>query len=111
MQPNPLFRNLGMTFWAHVRTISESLGYTNRQTKQIRIYAIPEIIQTLSGMGLSTSHLISPQGEPTELAYSLQKYFEYRANALNQYVKPRLMDAERAMSVFNEMQQTLKSNF
>jgi hypothetical protein len=108
MQPNPIFSNLDKKFWANVRTISEALGYTNRQTKQIKIYETSEIMQALLNVGLGTAHL-AKDDMPTELGKLLHAYFEYRANVLNTYVGPRLMDVERAITVFTEVQSALKS--
>lgn len=107
MQPNSRFKKLDKRFWANVRTISETLGYTDRKAKQVRVYTLAEMISAMNKIGLGSSHLINQDGSPTELAILLQEYFIYRADMLNLYVEPRLMTVERAASVF----ETLRTQF
>jgi hypothetical protein len=57
MQPDPQFKYLDKRFWANVRTISEALGYTNRQTRQIKIYTLGEMAQAMLTIGLGIGHL------------------------------------------------------
>lgn len=109
MQANPRFQNLDKKFWANVRTISESLGYTDKKSRQIKVYLLDEIIRVMSSQGFSTTHLVSPDGTPTQTAHMLHSYVQYRAEALNTFVQPRLMDAERAAQTFDELRQKLNS--
>ena len=46
-------------------------------------------------------------GNGTELAVSLQGYFQHRAEILNDYVEPRLMDATRARNTFENLRSQL----
>lgn len=109
MQPDPRFRYLDKRFWANVRTISEALGYTNRQTKQIKIHTLSEMAQAMLTVGLGIDHLVRDAEIPTELGKTLHAYFEYRADVLNTYVEPRLMDVDRAVRVFEKLRKTLTS--
>jgi hypothetical protein len=109
MQPDSRFRNLDKRFWANVRTISEALGYTDKKTKQIKIYTVPELIKAMKKVGLKADHLVTPTNELTDLGAFLQSYFSYRADVLNLYVKPRLMDADQARQVFDDLRENLKS--
>jgi hypothetical protein len=109
MQPNKAFANLDKTFWANVRTISEPLGYTNRETKQIKVYSIACCISAMLNLGLNTRHLMM-DGAVTELGQTLHAYFEYRASVLNSYVEPRLMDAEQAVQLFTQLQKDLHTS-
>ena len=106
MQPNRAFANLDKTFWANVRSISEALGYTNRETKQIKVYSIAEMQQAMVNIGLDTRHLMM-DGAVTSLGQTLHAYFEYRASVLNNYVEPRLMDAGQAVQLFAELEKDL----
>jgi len=109
MQADLRYRNLDKRFWANVRTISQTLGYTNRPTKQIKVYTIAEMAYAMTRVGLGVSHLIDQSGAPTELGTMLQGYFAYRAEVLNGYVEPRLMDVEAAARLFRELQNQLHS--
>lgn len=101
MQANQRFVGLEKTFWANVRTISQAAGYTHRGTRQIKRHSVPDMMATMLALGLGTKHLYgSRRRGPTGLAKILEDYFDYRAEILNEYVEPRLMDAERAREVF-----------
>lgn len=109
MRANPLFRQVDKRFWANVRSISQTLGYTNRKTQQIRTYTTDEIKLALSKIDLQ-SHHIETDGKVTEFGEMLVAYFEYRARVLNEYVEPRLMNVARASNTFYRLQQELSSN-
>lgn len=109
MKANPEFQNLDKSFWAHVRLLSQSLGYTSRQTQQIRIYTIEDILKAMSLLQLESAHLVPAENVLTPLANQLLSYFEHRAATLNRYVEPRLMNADRASKVFGQIRQELNS--
>ena len=100
MRPDSRFTNLDKGFWANVRSISESAGYTARDIHQIKVHSITDMAAAMRKRGLDPSHIAAARTGPTELAHRLHAYFEFRANLLNTYVEPRLMDAERAANVF-----------
>jgi hypothetical protein len=105
MQPDSRFQKLDKSFWAHVRVISQKLGYTNRRTQQIRVHNVDNIIKAMHELNLQADHL----EEDTPFIDSLYAYFEYRAAILNGYVEPRLMDAERAQATFEDLRHSLRS--
>jgi hypothetical protein len=109
MQANKAFQRLDKRFWANVRSISEALGYTDKKTKQIRIYSDADMIKTMHKIGLTSDHLFT-DGKLTELGGMLQAYFIYRAEVLNNFAEPRLMDAEQASQVFLEHRARLNPN-
>ena len=106
MRPNQDFINLPKNFWANVRTISEAGGYTERSTKQVKVYSLAEMKAALHKVELGTHH-IEHNSQITELGEMLRAYFEYRAHALNTYVEPQLMDAEEAERFFFELKSKL----
>ena len=60
MQAFSEFKNVPPSFWALVKYISETLGYTYRKTKTIRTYSDIEIIVLLKTRRIEASdHLIS----------------------------------------------------
>jgi hypothetical protein len=103
MKPNQLFLKQPKHFWANVRTISQSVGYTDRRTSQIKVPTIAEMTGAMEGLGLKSDHILNPDGTPTLFGNILSAYFEHRAKSLNDYVRPRLMDTERAKNLYEEL--------
>lgn len=103
MTPDSRFTQQRKDFWAHVRTLSECIGYTERNTGRIRIPTIPDIVDALRKLGLKSDHVATKGGKPTTFGALLTDYYEYRAHVLNDHVEPRLMDAKRARAVFEGM--------
>ncbi len=93
------FRDLPRSFWADVRTISESVGYSKRRTKEILVPAIRDVQRSYGEMGFDCGHLLDDD-RTTAHGAAVLDYFAYRATILNEYVEPRLMDVDRAKSEF-----------
>ncbi|HSS47869.1 MAG TPA: hypothetical protein VLX28_02875 [Thermoanaerobaculia bacterium] len=94
-------------FWANVRTISQEIGYTVRGAGIIRVPTLYEIAKAYQRLGLSIQHIQSVDGAQQSLGKLLLDYFAYRANILNTYVEPRLMDADQAREVFHDFRARL----
>lgn len=119
MKPNPKFANLGKEFWANVRLISQHVGYTKRRPRgqreqgkkesgSIMVPTIAEITVALQELDLSPWHLIDErQAKPTDLGKLLIEYYQHRADVLNNFVKPRLMDKNQAKALFEKLQKKL----
>ena len=109
MKADKRFAGLPLDFWAHVRTISESIGYSQKKTGTILVPTIDDVKNAMEMRGLSYTHLVSPSNDkPTPTGRLLCDYFEYRAKVLNDYVRHRLMDANRAKYVFDKLKDELK---
>jgi hypothetical protein len=67
---------------------------------------IQEIVKEFDSLGLDSSELIG-LGELTDFGRKLLDYFVYRANILNDYVRPRLMNRGRAQEVFERLKDEL----
>jgi hypothetical protein len=108
MKPDARFVNLPKSFWACVRTIGQHLGYTARGAGCVSVPTIADMERALQENNLAP-HLIGlPNGAPTELGSLLAEYFRYRADTLNHFVEPRLMDVSRARSVFEKVKRELR---
>lgn len=104
MRPDPRFLGQAKDFWAHVRTISQRVGYTDRKTRQIKVPTLPLIRQALQNLNLSLSRILDEHsGQITDFGATLLAYFHYRADVLNTYVEPRLMTLEEARTRFTEL--------
>lgn len=107
MQADPRFVNCPKSFWATVRSVSQDIGYTVHGQGRVKIPTISEIKSAFAGLKLNSSH-IEVAGRPTDFAVQIIDYFKYRADILNDYVKPRLMSAERAKATFEQLYSELK---
>jgi len=102
MKPNSEFMNLPKKFWASVRLISQEVGYTGKSTGQIKIPAADEIDTKLQKFGVDFYRLQEQKTDIGNFGQLLHDYFTYRADILNTYVEPRLMNAVRAKKVFRK---------
>ena len=96
------------SFWAHVRTISQEVGYTDRKTRAIRVPSLEEIRAKFDLLGLQTSHIADDKGTLTELGATLNDYFKFRALVLNNTVQGQLMNKDTAKSEFEKLRSKLK---
>ncbi len=96
-----------MAFWADVRAIGEAVGYTVPRERAVRVPTAAEIDAAYQRLGLGTAHLFRGNGRTTEHGERLLSYFAYRADILNTYVEPRLMDVERAQAQFERLRRRL----
>ena len=103
MVPDSRFVSQPSLFWANVRLVSQELGYTARGLGIIKIPTLSEMRAALQRIGLDASHLMDDHDTPTELGRGISEYFTHRADVLNEFVEPRLMDASRAKQVFDEL--------
>src|SRR4051794_7191500 len=102
MRPNPLFQGLDKSFWAHIRSLSQELGYTARTTGTIKVPSLSEILKTMRALELLDDHLVK-DGNPTEFAEKVLAYFEFRANILNNTVQHQLMDVTAAKAMYDRL--------
>ncbi len=109
MKPDRRFVGLPKEFWAHVRSISQELGYTDRKTRQIKVPTLLDFAVALDRLSLSSAHLRDENGKPSNFAGTLHAYFSYRADLLNKEVRPLLMNAAQAEVVFNAVRKQLRS--
>ena len=113
MIANSDYQSMPRNFWAYIRTISQKCGYTQRANKkepnsvpQVKIPSIDEVRAALESLGLSDSEIYD-KGDLTDFGRTIIGYFHYRANILNDYVRPRLMDKHRAKEVFDTLKEDL----
>lgn len=90
-------------FWAHVRTISQEVGYTRRGTGEILIPTMDEIKEIFTSLSLSTDHIIGADAVRTTFGTTLFDYFSFRASVLNNQVRHNLMDKKAAEALFKKL--------
>lgn len=60
------------------------------------------MVDALEKAGINSMHLVDGDGQALDLGEHLAEYFAYRADALEHFVKPQLMEVEQARAVFEE---------
>jgi hypothetical protein len=108
MKPNSMFLNLPKNFWACVRLISQIVGYTEKSTSQIKIPSSKEIQSKLAKLEIDYIQLQAQINENGSFGQILQGYFIYRADIINTYIEPHLMDVNEARRVFKKTYKDLK---
>lgn len=108
MKADPRFVQKPKEFWAHVRTISQEIGYTDRRTKAIRIPTLGEVREAFLRLRLSTAHIANDADVLTDFGSQIFEYFSFRANTLNNTVQGQLMDKEAAQSEFDRLRAELR---
>jgi hypothetical protein len=107
LRPDERFVGQPPEFWAHVRIISQTVGYTVRGKGTIKVPSAPDLRKALTKLRLSADHLLGADGIPTELGTRLFRYFEHRASVLNETIQPMFMDAAQAQREFRELKRRL----
>lgn len=101
MKANEIFMKQKPEFWAYVKTLSQSLGYTNRSNKTIKVPTIIEIQAAFKNLNLSIDEIINQDKSITIFGNHLLNYFQYRADVLNINVKNNLMNRDEAENLFH----------
>ncbi|MHB1344954.1 MAG: DUF7687 domain-containing protein [Thermoleophilia bacterium] len=104
MIPNSVFLRQPQHFWANVRLVSQKVGYTARGTGRVLVPTLAEISRALEDLGLESHHISDRTGQPTAFGETLASYFSFRAEVLNGFVEPRLMDVDEAGALFLRLQ-------
>jgi len=106
MRGDPEFMGQPGTFWALVRTLSETIGYTHRARRgapkgsgTLKVHSASDQASALQSLGLDPE-LVFKHNRATELGNRLARYFEYRAAVLHDKVRPNLMTMEQARESF-----------
>lgn len=101
MQAFSEFKHMPASFWAMIKYVSETLGYTIRKKGAVRTYSIDEIDSLLSRNGIVTDY------KTIEMA---KQYFDMRADLLNNVVQQNLMNAAEAKEAFERLYPLYRGN-
>ena len=94
MQAFSEFKHMPPPFWAMVKYISETLGYTIRGQGAVRTYSIDEIDRLVSQNGIVVDY---------DAILAAKSYFDKRADLLNDFVRYNLMDADTVREAFQNL--------
>lgn len=103
MLGNKKFQGLVKPFWAHIKLLSETLGYSERSTGNLKTYHKQDIINCLQKLGLATKHLDAPLQNRQYSLETIIAYLNWRAKVLNEQIKPDLMNREEAKKEFEKL--------
>lgn len=90
------FRDMTPDFWAFVRYISESLGYSERGSNRVKSYSFEEVINVCYENEITVTE---------ELVQDVVYYSQMRADILNNYASELFMDGEQASAEFRRWEQ------
>ena len=96
MKPFNEFRDMDASFWAFIKFISETMGYTDRQSDMVKSYSEKEIRDLCQKHNVN----ISDDALANALAYT-----ERRANLLNHFAESMLMDSHAAGEEYKKWEQ------
>jgi hypothetical protein len=99
MRADVRFLDSDKAFWAHVRSLSEKIGYTDSATKAIKAASLDEIVAAMASLNLNHDHLVA-DGAPTPYGEKLVSYFAHRASVLNGEALANLMNIDQAKSMY-----------
>ena len=102
MRGDQRFEGLDKGFWAHVRSLSQTLGYTERGKGTIKVPTLADMVGAMKRLELVSDHLVEA-GKPTALAKNLLAYFAYRSEVLNDTVQHQLMDKVAAEAMYKRL--------
>lgn len=91
MQAFKMFQGMDASFWAFIKYISQSLGYSQNRKGLVKKYSVNTIKALCVDRGINVSE---------DIIVKAALYSEMRANLLNQDVESMLMKAEAACEEF-----------
>lgn len=100
MKPNPRFLLQPKSFWANVRTISQDLGYSNKDPGIVP--TIDQIDRAYAKRDLCVKHLVDASGF-TPLGNLLVEYLAYRAEQLISHIEHLLMNVTQAAKCYRQI--------
>lgn len=103
MKADLRFLRQSKEFWAHVRTVSQEIGYTKRGAGTILVPTLDQIRQAFARLSLSAKHIADDNDQLTKFGATLLDYFAFRANLLDNTVRGNLMDKAAAEAMFKTL--------
>src|SRR5436305_4645772 len=101
MKPVAIFQKQPRHFWAHVKLVSEGLGYSSGG--KIKRYTHDDLKKFLVSYGLSTSHLHEYIDENTTYGELIIRYIAYRADVIETSIESNLMNRDQAKAEFEQL--------
>ncbi len=106
MKPDIRFTNLPKSFWAYVRIIGQSCGYSKKG--EVFIPERSKVEEKLNKLEMSTGGFDQILKNKVTTWQMLTDYFTFRAQLLNSKFEPNLMDVEEAKKQYKMLKKSLK---
>ena len=111
MLPNKKFANEDPRFWATVKIVSETAGYSERVKKingvmtdpSMKRYTMADILECHEKICISKGYCFDVNDVPLETANRVLEYLNYRNELIELEVKPNLMDRAQSKIEFEKM--------
>lgn len=104
MKPFAEFCNRDQSFWANTKLISETIGYSERNTERLKRYTIHDVVSAFTSRKITFDHVYNNGTMvPTELGKDILTYLNKRSKTIEEAVKPNLMDREEARVEFEKI--------
>jgi hypothetical protein len=97
MKPDPRFIKQPKTFWACVRSLSQHIGYSKKNS--IIVPSARMMADAFADLNLDPTKIIR-HGKATALATQLEEYFSLRAERLVEHIEPHLLLESEAKKLF-----------
>src|SRR5579863_9638495 len=101
MKPVATFQAQSRHFWAHVKLLSEGLGYSSNS--KLKRYTLTDLKQFLASYGLEVHHLNAVTSANMAYGDLIIAYITHRAEVLETFVMPNLMSREQAKVEFEQL--------
>lgn len=96
MKPFSKFHNMDASFWAFIKFISETLGYTDRRENIVKSYSMNEIRDLCQKYNINVSD---------DIIENALTYTQMRADLLNNFAESMLMNAQTANEEYQKWEQ------
>src|SRR6185369_6056687 len=105
MKGNEKFTKKSSRFWAVVKIVSEKIGYSERVGKDkvsgMKRYTFEDIRNTFNKLEMPIEYCFV-NDKPTSECVSVLEYLNYRADLIENVIRPLLMDREEAKKAYSE---------
>jgi len=108
MKADKRFLNQPLDFWANIKLISQKAGYTDKQTKHIKVHTLEEIKKVYESNNLDYSKVIDKNDKFTAYGNLIVAYLQHRSDVLRHEVEPRLMKVDEAKKLFEKLKKQYK---
>lgn len=106
MKPFAEFSSNDPSFWANIKLVSESLGYSDRKTGGLKRYSVENLIRAFLKRGLNYSHVYKEEEmSVTDLGREILSYLNKRSEIIEEIVQPNLMDRDEAKEEFERIRE------
>lgn len=111
MKPFAEFSGKDRSFWANIKLISETLGYSDRKTGRLKRYSVEDMIKTYQKRNIAYDHIYKEERlSMTELGRDVLLYLNRRSQIIEENIQHNLMDRDEARKEFDRIRERVNPN-